>query len=120
MRLNFKKHRECLEDYMAMVMLRKQAIEMKHKEIKAKIDNLQQHISKVGQQHEWVLKQLSSPPEVYDQDILKAHQANVMNLKKLHKQEIQSFQDIIAKHVQSLETSAASLKQIDDDLDSQH
>lgn len=33
MRLNYKKHKECLEDYMSLVMLRKHKIQMKRLEI---------------------------------------------------------------------------------------
>jgi hypothetical protein len=69
-------------------MIRKHNIQMRRLEIQRKIDSLNQHISKVSQQHEWVLKQFSVPPDVQDPDILNAHHVNVSNLKKLHKQEL--------------------------------
>ena len=120
MRFNFKKHKDCLEDYMSLIMIRKHNIQLKKLEIQKKIDNLQQHITKVSQQHEWVLQQFSVPPDVQDQDILAAHHENVNNLRKLHKQELQSFQHIIQKHESAIEISNQSLQQINSELDSQH
>ncbi len=73
---------------MSLVMLRKHNLQLKKLEIQGKIENLGQHIAKVSKQHEWVLSQLSVPPEVQDPDLMKAHHANVNNMKKLQKQEI--------------------------------
>lgn len=41
MKQNFKKHKNCLEDYMSLVMLRKHNFQIKKLEIQAKIENLQ-------------------------------------------------------------------------------
>lgn len=91
MQINYKKHKDCLEDYMSLVMKRKNDIYNKRLEMEQKIQKLQSHIQKVAQQHEWMIQQQTPPPDVEDQDLILTHNANIHNLRKLHKQELQSF-----------------------------
>jgi hypothetical protein len=57
-------------------------------------------------------------PDCQDPDILAAHQANIANMKKLHKAELQSFEDIIRKHEIQQESYQLQLSTIEEELDS--
>ena len=48
MQVNYKKHKDCLEDYMSLVMKRKNDIYNKRIELESKIFKLQSHMHKIA------------------------------------------------------------------------